>query len=405
MIPLRPGSLGMGALLTALVGFGAVSTDLYLPSLPAIVAEFDTTISEAQITLSIFMAGFAAAQLIYGPLSDRFGRRPVLLAGLALYGIASVACAFAGSIETLQAGRFIQAVGACSGPVLARAVVRDLYAREDAARVLAFMGAAMGLIPAAAPILGGQVEVAFGWRGNFILLMVFGVAVLAATFVFLGETNLSRDPTALRPLRMLRNYVELMRHRVYVGFTLAVSFAFGGLFAFISGASFVFIGVYGIPPDTFGFFFSGGVIGFISGSLTTARLGRRLGLERMIRLGASIAACGAAIIMLHALFGPRSGMPAALMMVAGMIVFLAGFGMVMPNGYAGAVGPFPRKAGAAAALVGCMQMAVAAFAGWLVGVFHDGTPVPMAIVIAVSTMGALFVAFALVPPTAPRTAA
>lgn len=397
MRPLQPGTVGMGALLTALVGFGAVSTDLYLPSLPAIVAEFGTTISEAQLTLSIFMAGFAVAQLVYGPLSDRFGRRPVLLGGLVLYALASLACAFADSIATLQIGRFVQAIGACCGPVLSRAVVRDLYSREDAARVLAFMGAAMGLIPAAAPVLGGQVEVVFGWRGNFVVLMTVGLVVLAATAVFLAETNQSRDPAAIQPLRMLRNYIELFGHRTYVGFMLSVAFAFGGLFSFISGAAFVFIGVYGVAPDAFGFYFSGGVIGFITGSLVTARFGKRLGLERMLRCGAVIAALGALVILALALFGPRDGHLPALLMVGGMIIFLAGFGLVMPNGYAGAVAPFPRKAGAAAALVGCLQMATAAIFGGLVGLFHDGTPLPMAIMIGISTTGAILAAFVLIP--------
>jgi len=387
----------MGALLTALVAFGAVSTDLYLPSLPAIVTEFNTSVAEVQLTLSLFMVGFAFAQLVYGPLSDRFGRRPVLLGGLALYALASFACAFADSITSLQLGRFIQAWGACCGPVLARAVVRDLYAREDGARILAFMGAAMGLFVAGAPILGGQIEVVFGWRGNFFALTVFGVLVLAATYWFLGETNQVHDPYALRPLRIIRNYGALLRHRVYVGFMLAVAFSFGGLFAYISGAAFVFIDVYGIAPDMFGYFFSGGVIGFISGSILAARLGRRLGLERTLKLGAVIAALGGVFILALVYFGPAAGPPAALAMVGGMIVLLIGFGMVMPNGYAGAAAPFPRMAGVAAALVGCVQMAGAAVFGGLVGFFHDGTPVPMALVIMLATSGAIVVAFVLLP--------
>jgi DHA1 family bicyclomycin/chloramphenicol resistance-like MFS transporter len=322
------------------------------------------------------------------------------LGGLVLYGLASVACAFAYDIASLLVGRTVQAVGACCGPVLARAVVRDLYARDDAARVLAFMGAAMGLIPAAAPILGGQVEIIVGWRGNFFALFGFGVLVLLATFFFLAETNRECDPMALHPVRMARNYAELIGHRVYVGFMLAVAFAFGGLFAFISGSPFVLIGVYGVGPDEFGFFFSGGVIGFISGSLITARLGKRIGLERTLKLGAGIAAIGAAAILAVAFFGPRTGHFAALLMVGGMIIYLTGFGMVMPNGYAGAISPFPRKAGAAAALVGCVQMATAALFGALVGAWHDGTPEPMAIVIALSTAGTLGAAFGLVPRTA-----
>jgi len=170
-----PNGLAVTALLTALVALGPISTDLYLPSLPGLARDFGVAAADVQLTLSVFLIGLAVAQLIHGPLSDRFGRRPVLLTGLAIYVVASVACLLAPTIEVLIAVRFVQAVGACVGPVLARAIVRDVHGREGATRILAYMSAAMALAPAIGPIVGGFVEVWLGWRVNFLLLVAYGL--------------------------------------------------------------------------------------------------------------------------------------------------------------------------------------------------------------------------------------
>ena len=258
--------------LTALVAYGPVSTDLYLPSLPAMQQALATDIAGVQMTLTAFVWGFALAQLVYGPLSDRFGRRPVLLVGLVLFLMASLVCVAATTIEGLIAGRFLQALGACAGPVLGRAVVRDLYGPLDAGRVLAYMGTAMALIPAAAPTLGGVLEVTFGWRANFVALTLFGVMVLALTWFGLPESHYERDDTATRPARIISNFATLLRHRGFLGSTLAVSAAFAGLFSFISGSPFVLIEVLGLPPDRFGFAFLVAVVGFMGGSYLSGRL-------------------------------------------------------------------------------------------------------------------------------------
>jgi MFS transporter, DHA1 family, multidrug resistance protein len=212
--------LRVTALLTALVALGPISTDLYLPSLPGLLRHFGADIAEVQLTLSVFLLGLAGGQLVYGPLSDRFGRRPVLLTGLVIYVLASLACVAASGISALIAARFLQACGACAGPVVCRAVVRDVHGREGAARVLSYMGAAMAIAPALGPILGGFIEGWLGWRANFAVLALYGAVGPGVTVAILPETAPDRDqPIAVGSL--LYGYGALLKARAYMGFVLA----------------------------------------------------------------------------------------------------------------------------------------------------------------------------------------
>ncbi|MGH6960163.1 MAG: multidrug effflux MFS transporter, partial [Dongiaceae bacterium] len=292
----RPDSLAVTALLTALVALGPISTDLYLPSLPGLARAFGVDMPAVQLTLSVFLVGLATAQLIYGPLSDRFGRRPVLLFGLVLYVAASIVCMLAPSIPVLIGARFAQAVGACVGPVLGRAIVRDVYGRDGAARVLAYMSAAMALAPALGPILGGFLEVWFGWRANFLALVVYGSAGMILALALLPETNRTPDVQAAHPLRILAGYRGLIGHRVYVGYVPCCAFAYSGIFAFISGSSFVLMDVVGLGPDAYGFCFAAVVVGYIIGTLLAGRLSRRLGIDRLIAAGAGISLAGGLLL-------------------------------------------------------------------------------------------------------------
>lgn len=364
-----PRSFPVALLLTALVAFGPVSTDLYLPSLPAMTRAFDTTVSMVQLTLSVFTAGFAVAMLVYGPLSDRFGRRPVLLGGTVLYVLATLVCLFAPSIEALLAGRFLQALGACAGPVLGRAVVRDVYTREEAARMLSYMASAMALAPAVAPLIGGFLHATFGWQSNFVVLTVFGVLITVATWALLRETNAHRDPHALRPARLAYNYITLVKSRAFMGHTFCVSLAFGGLFSFISGSSFVVIDVLGVDPELFGFAFMAVVGGYITGAFGGGRLTGRIGIERMLFVGSAICAVAGTTGMVLAWSGIQT-IPAV---IGPIVLYFLGAALVMPNGTAGAIGPFPRMAGVASSLLGFLQMGTGSLAGYLVGLLHDGT--------------------------------
>ncbi|HEY7690009.1 MAG TPA: multidrug effflux MFS transporter [Dongiaceae bacterium] len=396
---LRPNHAAVTALLTALVALGPMSTDLYLPSLPALTAHFGVGESAGQLTLSAFLLGLAGGQIIYGPLSDRYGRRPVLLFGLALYAAASVVCIFAPSIAVLVVARFLQACGACVGPVLGRAVVRDVHGREGAARVLSYLSAAIALAPAIGPIVGGFVETWFGWRANFAVLSLYGAAALALTFAILPETNAHPDSGRLSPARMIRGYVSFFGERAYFGYVLTCALSYCGIFAFISASSFILVDAAGLSPALYGFCFAAVVVGYIAGTLTSGRLSTRLGIDRLIAIGSVVSFAGAALVLILALLNPaRTGIPAAIAVVGPMMLFLAGVGLAMPNAIAGAIGPFPRAAGTASALLGFLQMAMAAIVGVLVGHFHDGSAVPMGVALVAVTAGILVSFFGLVRP-------
>jgi drug resistance transporter, Bcr/CflA subfamily len=390
----RPDSLAVRVLLTALVAFGPLSTDLYLPSLPTLVTVFGTDIATVQLTLSVFLVGFAVSQLVYGPVSDRFGRRPALLGGITIYLVASAACALADDIGGLIVARFFQALGACCGPVVARAVVRDVFGRDRAATVLAYMAMAMTLAPAVGPVLGGVITELFGWRGNFLLLTGFAVVILAATWAMLGETNAHRDEDALRPGRMAANYALLLRDRGFLGFMLTVAFTYSGIFSFISGSSFVLIGRLHLTPAQYGASFGVVVLGYALGSFFAGRMSHRKGGPWMIRTGTAVSLAGGLTGAVLAL----ADVPHLATVLAPVFVFMVGAGLTLPNAMAGAVGPYPMMAGLASALVGFVQMAVAAAVGMMVGHLHTGTQLPMMGAIGLVALGAALSYRALVTP-------
>ncbi|MDQ2104855.1 multidrug effflux MFS transporter [Azospirillum isscasi] len=392
----RPDSLTVRVLLTALVAFGPLSTDLYLPSLPTLVTVFGTDIATVQLTLSVFLAGFAVSQLVYGPVSDRFGRRPALLGGIAVYLVASAACALTDDIGTLIVARFFQALGACCGPVVARAVVRDVFGRDRAATVLAYMAMAMTLAPAAGPILGGVLTEWFGWRSNFLLLTGFAALILAATWAWMGETNANRDETALQPDRLLANYALLLRDRTFVGQMLTVAFAYSGIFAFISGSSFVLIGRLHLTPAQYGASFGAVVLGYAVGSFLAGRLSARLGGPRMIRTGTAVSLAGGLLGVGLAL----AGVLHLAAVVAPVFLFMLGAGLTLPNAMAGAVGPYPMMAGLASSLVGFVQMSVAALIGVAIGHTHADSQLPMMAAIGLVALGAVLAHRFLVSPRA-----
>lgn len=385
-------SFGLAILLTTLVALGPLSTDLYLPALPGLTQVFATDVARVQLTLSVFLAGFAVAQLFYGPLSDRYGRRPVMLVGLGVYLLSSVACMLAPSIDTLIAARFFQALGACAGPVLGRAIVRDVYGPLQAARVLAYISGAMAIAPMIGPFIGGWLTVWFGWRANFAALTLFSAVQAVVTFAMLRESNVHPDPTATQPRRILENIRTLLASRRYLGYLLCVSFCYAALFSFISGSSFVLIDLHGLSPQWFGASFGVVVTGYICGTLVTGRFTLRLGTSRMVWMGALLGAGAGTLMVVLALFEVRSVWAILLPMSA----YTAATGLVMPNAQGGALAPYPKMAGAASALMGFVQMALAAAVGTVVGHIYDGTAIPMTGAIALCGWAVLLSYYLLV---------
>lgn len=392
----KPDGLMVAVLLTMLTALGPISTDLYLPSLPAIGAGLNADVETVQLTLSVYIIAFGLAQLIYGPIADRWGRRPALLMGVGIYFLASVACFLAPTIEFLIAARFAQAIGGCAGPVLARAVIRDVYGRERAARMLAYIGTAMALGPALGPILGGLLQDLYGWRAGFALLTGFGGLALLGVYWLLDETNPHPDPTATRPRRILGNIAQMLRHKEFLGYMATSSAVYSGLFAWISGSSYVFIEVVGLTPSAYGFVFAAIVVGYMSGTQIGGRLVMRAGIPVIIAWGAVCAALSGAAMAVLAVMEVTT----VAAILAPMIFYMLGLGLVMPAAMAGAIGPFPEKAGAASALMGFLVFGLAAFSGLLVAALFDGTQRPMALIIGGCGLLSLVFHLTLVRPVA-----
>jgi DHA1 family bicyclomycin/chloramphenicol resistance-like MFS transporter len=394
--PARPSTgLGPAALLSLTAGLmmlQPLATDLYLPALPGIATYFDVGVATVQWTLSIFIATFGAWQLVAGPLSDRVGRYPVVLSGAVVYCGASALAMLAPTIEVLIGARLLQAVGACSCVVGARGIVRDLRSPTEGARLFASASAIMSLAPLAGPLLGAYLLGAFGWRSAFAVLAAFALLLTVTTATRLTETNRRRNLDALRLRPMLRTYMNVARSPAFRAYTLAATATYGGLFAFISGSSFVLMRVLGLSAVAFGASFATMVAGYLVGTLTCRWLVGRRGLQRTVCAGAALqAAAGLAMALLVA-----AGVRVPASIVAPMFFYGIAHGMIQPAAQAGAMAPFPRSAGAAAALTGFVMMIAAALVGFWTGASYDGTMVPLAFTICTASAASALIAFTVV---------
>ncbi|MCE9664738.1 multidrug effflux MFS transporter [Halomonas sp. M5N1S17] len=387
--------------LAALTALGPLATDMYLPAMPAMAEALDTGPDQIQLTLSLYMAGFAMAQIFCGPISDRFGRKPVMVAGFSLFLLASLLCAFAPSIEWLLVGRFLQALGGAAGPVLGRAAVRDIYGPIEAGRVLSYMASTMALAPALAPVVGAGLLLYFGWQSIFVLLTFYAGIMLLVLALLMPEPLSPANRQSISPRAILRNYRMLLTQRAFIGYTLVNASGFASLFAFLSGSSFVLIEFMGMTPFEYGIGFTLIVAGFFSGTIFSGRYSHRLGRDRLLLLATLCCALAGSIMAGLAV----AGIYAPWAVIGPHILFLVGFGIVMPQSMSGALAPNPQCAGAASSLFGFLQMTIAALAGALVGQFHDGTSRTMAISIGLGGVFALVAYLAIVRPASRAAAA
>ena len=377
---LRPDTFALTALLALLTALGPLAVDMYLPSFPDIARLLQTSPATVQLTLSLYMVAYAVGQIVYGPLSDRFGRIPVLRAALGIYCVASLACALAPNIELLLAARALQALGSSGAIVLARAVVRDLYSGARAGRELSLMGAIMALAPVGAPMIGGVLQSGFGWRSHFILQIAFGL--VAALFVWrkLPETLKVPTPGPFSLAAILAGYAEILRNRAVLAYVGMLAVSFAGVFAWISGSSFVLQEIYGLSALSYGLAFGAASAGYLAGTTLAARVVIRLGLDRTIGIGTLLLTIGGLGSVAAITLGAASPIP----LVAAMTVFATGMGLVQPQTIAGAMMPFPHRAGTASSLVGVSQMVCAAASGIVVGHFLGASAWPVAIPLAIS---------------------
>lgn len=377
-------------LLLALVlatGLGPFAMQVFLPALPAIQEGFGARPAAAQLAFSLSTLSIAVATLVYGPLSDRLGRRPALLGGLVVFLLGTLLCALAPSLELLVLGRVVQAAGGCAGMVLSRAIVRDLYPREQAAQALAWITMAMVVAPMMAPALGGILVDLAGWRAIFLLGLVAGAGVLFAVARRLAETG---RPGALGGgPAMLGAFAHLLGQRAFRGWAVQAAFSMAVFFSFLSAAPFLVVEAYGRPAAEYGLLFVLISAAFMAGNFAAARLSARLGSERMILLGSAGSLGGALLALALALAGFWT--PLALFLPTALGAFAQG--MAMPNAQAAIVSVAPELAGSAAGLSGFLQMGVAALAAQIVGSLSTGSPIPvtlgMSLCAALALLGAL----------------
>jgi MFS transporter, DHA1 family, multidrug resistance protein len=380
---LQPGTFGLTLLLAMLTALGPLSMDMYLPSLPDIARALDAPIARTQLTISSYLVGFALGQMIYGPLSDRYGRRPVLLAAITLYLASTLACAASQSVDLLIAARLLQGVSGSGAIVLTRAIVRDVHSGVQAARELSLMGSISAIAPIVGPMIGGLLQTGFGWRANFFCMSAGGLIALVVAARLLPETLVrSNRATSLSFFAMVRGYGAVVRHRGFLVYLGIITTTYAGLFAWVAGASVVLQDVYGLSAVTFGFTFALGAAGYMAGAMLATRLVLRLGLDRTIGVGVLVITAGGLALALAV----ATGVP-GLWLVAAMALYLAGVGLAMPQAMAGALTPFPDRAGTAASLMGLVQQAVAAIAAGVLGAYLVQSAWPVTgVVVAMSCL-------------------
>jgi DHA1 family bicyclomycin/chloramphenicol resistance-like MFS transporter len=374
---------GLVILLGSLTAMGPLAIDMYLPSLPTIGGDLRATASQTQATVSSFLAGMALGQFLYGPASDRLGRKGPILVGTAIFIAASAACALATTPEQLIVGRFVQALGACAGGVVSRAVVRDRFDHTETARMLSLLMLIMGLAPILAPLGGGLLLAVGGWRLIFWFMAAFGVAVGLAAWFRMTESRSEETAAHARSEHPVRAYAELLKQRRLLGYGLAGALNGATLFTYISSSPELLIQIYKIPAAQFGWVFGLNAAGVIGANQVNRHLLRRRTPDQVLARSSLVAVGFAGALTLVAVTG-LGGMWTVLPL---LFALLATYGFIQGNTMAGALSVDPRRAGSISALQGGLAFAAGAGASALAGIFHDGTPRPMAIVMLLSMAG------------------
>jgi DHA1 family bicyclomycin/chloramphenicol resistance-like MFS transporter len=379
--------------LAAITALGPMSMQVFLPALPAIQDAFNVSPMRAQLVLSASLMSIAISALAYGPASDRYGRRPVVLIGLSIFLIGSMICVISTSIWMLIFGRIVQAIGGAAGMVLSRAIIRDLYDRETAARMLAYMVTVLVFAPMVAPVIGGVINDLAGWRAIFCFTCIVGLAAIILAYPRVPET-LVKSPLVQSKNGMFMHFVTLIRIRAFMAYAGQLSFGLGMFMALIGGAPFVVIRVLGKSPTELGLLLLILSAGFMVGTFITAKGGARIGVDRMIRIGSSLSVLFGVIMLVlvlagewtvWAIFIPSTGMAFAN-------------GLIMPNAQAAAISINPQIAGSASGLMSFIQMTTGAIFAQTVGVVQDGTPIPMVLIVTIAAILGL-VSILLLPKT------
>jgi MFS transporter, DHA1 family, multidrug resistance protein len=376
-------------ILGALATISPFSIDMYLPGFPAIAADLNTSIANVQLSLTSYFVGIAAGQLLYGPLLDRFGRKLPLYAGLTLYVLASVGCAFVNTADSLIAMRFVQAVGGCVGMVAAQALVRDIYPTNKTAQVFSLLVLVISVSPMVAPTVGGYVTAAFGWHSVFIILAPITALIMVAVYFFLPEGRASDASISLKPRAVLSNFWIVLRQPQFIVYTLAGGIATAAPFAYIAGSADVFMNIYGVSEQQYGWIFAFIAFGMIASPQLNHILLRYFKSEQLIHFTLWYQSLLGIVLVAGALLNWFS----MLGLIALIFVFFTGQGLTNPNATALSLAPFTKHTGSAAALLGSFRMAMGGLTSAVVSVFHNGTVVPMVTIMAACALAGLLLLY------------
>jgi DHA1 family bicyclomycin/chloramphenicol resistance-like MFS transporter len=389
----------LAVILGSLAAMGPLAIDMYLPSFPTIANDLGSTPAAMEGTAAAYFVGLALGQSIYGPLTDRLGRKRPLYFGLSLFIVASVGCAFANSVPQLTALRTLQALGGCAEMVVARAMVRDYFDQRDSVRVLSLLILVMGLAPILAPLVGGQLLLHLGWRSVFYALAAYALVSLLAVVVFLRESLPVERRRSDSVREVARVYGRLLTNRSFMAHVVCGGLVISGMFAYIAGSPFVFIELFGVSPERYGLFFGANAFGLIAASQVNGRLARRVEPGRLLSNVLPVTALASLVLLFTAWTG--TGGFAGLLVP--LFVCVASVGFVVPNTMVLAMAPHGRVAGTASALLGTIQFGLGAAAGAAVSSLNNGTSVPLGVVIAFCGVGALLT-YLLVPNAKPGAA-
>ncbi len=373
---LQPGTLSMTCLLAAMTSLGPLSTDIYVASLPHIGQALGASTASAQMTITWYLIGFAVGQIVYGPLSDAYGRRPALLTGYAIYIAASLACLFAQSIDVLIVGRVFQALGGAGPIILARAIVRDLYSGRRAAQQFGLMAMIMGVTPIVAPIAGGFLQDWYGWRAAFAVMAAMGIGLGSIALALLPETNTHKLDHTFSAAGVVESYGIVLQHKAYRAYLGIQACSYNGLFGFVSASSYIMQRVYGLNSSRFGLTFAMCSASYVAATFLGSRLVGRRGLDGMIGLGVAFQLAGGIAQVAALALAPDN----YLSVVAPYMLFFTGVGFLLPQTQAASLTPFPERAGAASSMMGFIQMTSGAIVGTFLGAALDKTAWPLAVV-------------------------
>ncbi|MES2181525.1 MAG: multidrug effflux MFS transporter [Pseudomonadota bacterium] len=379
------GSYSILLILSTLMAFASISTDLYLPAMPAIAADLHADVGRIEFTISAYLIGFSLGQLFWGPMSDQYGRRMPIIAGIVLFILGSAGCAMANSVHEIIFFRIIQALGACANVVLSRAIVRDLYVGNDAAKMLSALMTVMAVAPLIGPSLGGAILQFGNWRNIFEVLVIIGALTLFAMKGF---------PETLKPeLRkyqsvkeILVTYGSLLKNKVFMRYAAVSGVFYGGMFAYIAGTPYAYITYYHVSPQAYGVLFASGILGIMITNQINSRLVTKFGISNLIFAGALISTVAGILLVLNTL----TGVGGLFGLVVGLFIFVSCTGLIVANSIAGALSSSENNTGSASALIGVFQYGTGILGSGLVGIFADGTLWPLVLVITMFALLTLY---------------